>query len=123
MSRDTLSLVDGEDGKTAYCPAFMSDRKALPRHRRDSKPGFIEISRAVTREAPAVGGTATGANERNGEKSFDVRLLKRRCWLHYCCLVMPKATSHSDCSRNDDCASKQDRRRSLWSSFGQFNHD
>jgi hypothetical protein len=31
MSRDTLSLVDGEDGKTAYCPAFMSDRKALAR--------------------------------------------------------------------------------------------
>ena len=56
------------------------------------------------RETPVEGGPRPG-NRAKWREGF--RLLKRRCWLRdYSRLVMPKATSHSDCSGNDDCAGK-----------------
>src|SRR4029078_6631171 len=73
--------------------------KALMTKAKPSPDGALR-----NRETRSRGGARPG-NRAKWREGF--RLLKRRCWLRdYSRLVMPKATSHSDCSGNDDCAGK-----------------
>src|SRR5690348_13056781 len=70
-------------------------------------PGQAHAGRQIRQRRTPVEGGHAGGTERNGEKVF--RLLKRRRWLRdYSRSMMPPATSHSDCSRNDDCASNEE---------------
>jgi hypothetical protein len=62
---------------------------------------------ATIKEAPAEGGTATGANERKGENSYR-RLLK---WLSSYCLLVVKpghAASKSSCNQSDNGECRKD---------------
>ena len=67
---------------------------------------------ATIKEAPAEGGTATGANERKGENSYR-RLLK---WLSSYCLLVVKpghAASKSNRNQNYNSESRKDTHGSV----------
>jgi hypothetical protein len=76
-----------------------------PHDRGRARVGRRIRKRRADKEEPRSRGDHDRGTERKWREGF--RLLKRRCRLRdYSRLVVPEATSHSDCSRNDNCASK-----------------
>ena len=102
-------VSNGTEAKTALHLRARAEKQLTQSIR---MPTFSFLSRTArrataTREAPAEGGTATGANERKGENSYR-RLLKGLS--SYCLLVVKPghAASKSSCNQSDNGECRKD---------------